>query len=133
MATTVQSRKSKGRNLQKEVKALIHTYFPDLKDDDIAWASMGSAGEDIKLSPKAREVLPISIECKATEKFALREAWEQAEANAKEWNPVVVHRKNRTKPVAVCDLGYFIELHAQCDKLAKLLEVEYQTKKLKEI
>lgn len=122
MATTSQSRKAKGRNLQKEVKALIHKYFPFLGDDDIISKSMGAGGEDIVLSKAAREVLPLSIECKATEKFNLREAWSQAEANAKEWNPIVIHRKNRTKPVAVCDLEYFIELHAQCDRLGKLLK-----------
>lgn len=124
------SAKAKGRNLQKEVKAEIHKQFPHLKEDDVTSASMGAQGEDIKLSPAARKVLPVSFECKATEKFNLRESWEQAEANSKQWNPVVVHRKNRTKPVAVCDLTYFISLHADADRLCRMV-IELQAKLVK--
>ena len=118
------SAKNKGRKLQQEVKALIHKFFPHLAEDDVISRSMGSSGEDVILSAAARQVLPLSIECKATEKFNLREAWEQAEANSKQWNPVVIHRKNRTKPVAVVDLEYFIELHSDCHKLGLKLDAK---------
>lgn len=93
---------------------------------------MGAGGEDVKLSPKARELFPCSIECKATESFNVRAAWEQAKANAKSWNPIVVHRKNRTEPIVVCTLPYFISLHADADKLAvKCVELQAEIDKLK--
>lgn len=116
-----QSAKAKGRNLQKEVVAMIRKHFPFLTEDDVISKSMGAGGEDIVLSKAAREVLPFSVECKATETFSVFKAYEQARKNAKGWEPIVVHRKNRTKPVVIVDLEYFIELHSDNDKLAKLI------------
>lgn len=113
------SAKQKGRQHQQAVRARILHHFPQLSEDDVVSTSMGAPGIDVKLSPRAQEVLPLAIECKATETFNMRQAWEQAKANAKNLNPVVVHRKNRTEPVVICDLEYFLELHADNDKLAK--------------
>lgn len=113
------SAKAKGRNLQKEVVSCIRKHFPFLSEDDVISKSMGAGGEDVVLSKAARQVLPFSIECKATEKFSLWEAFNQAVKNAKGWNPAVVHRKNRTKAVIIVDLDYFVQLHAECDKLGK--------------
>jgi len=119
------SAKQKGRALQQLVSATILKHFPELEADDVKSTSMGASGEDVLLSPAARRVVPLSIECKATEKFNMREAWDQAVANAKKWNPVVVHRKNRSKPIIICDLEYFLSVHADCDRLAKrVLELE---------
>ena len=122
VANTVQSRKSKGRNLQKEVAAAILRAFPSLEPGDAVSTSMGAGGVDVKLSPAALRVLPFAIECKATESFSLWAAYNQAVANAKDKVPVVVHRKNRTKAVAIIDLEYLLTVHAECDKLAKLVE-----------
>ena len=41
--------------------------FNNLSQDDISCAIMGESGVDIKLSPKARKLIPYSIECKNKE------------------------------------------------------------------
>ena len=43
---------------------------------------MGESGEDIKLSPAARKLIPYSFECKNQEKLNIWEALSQAEENA---------------------------------------------------
>lgn len=124
VANTVQSRKSKGRLLQKAVAAQILKSFPHLHESDVQSTSMGAGGVDVKLSKAAQDVFPFAIECKATEKFNIWDAWKQASYNAKDLNPLVVHRKNHTKALAIVDLEYFVELHRQCDLLAKMLKKE---------
>lgn len=116
--------KAKGRTLCKETKECIHKHLPFLHDDDVKVTSSGAGGEDISLSKAARDVLPFSVECKNRQRFSLWEAYNQAKDNAKGWEPIVVHRKNHTKPVVIVDLEYFIRLHADCDKLGKLLQNE---------
>ncbi len=122
VAKTVQSKKSKGRNLQKEVVAQLLKSFPFLHESDVQSTSMGAPGVDVKLSKAAQDVFPFAVECKATERLNLWFAWGQAQDNAKDLNPIVVHRKNRTKAVAIVDFEYFVNLHAECDKLAKLVQ-----------
>ena len=61
---TVKSAKAKGRRLQQLVWDLILDTFPQLElDTDVRSAIMGETGEDIKLSSKARQVFPYSVEC----------------------------------------------------------------------
>lgn len=62
-----QSRKAKGRNHQKAVAAMITQVF-DLEEGDVKWTSMGAPGIDIQLSPKARKVCPLAVECKKQRK-----------------------------------------------------------------
>ena len=64
------SRKAKGRRLQNKIRDLLIEHFSDeLEDDDIRCAIMGESGEDLKLSPAARKLIPYSIECKNQEKL----------------------------------------------------------------
>lgn len=122
VAKTIASRKAKGRNLQKEVVTMLLKHFPHLSVDDVKSTSMGAGGEDVLLSKAARDVFPCSVECKATESFSLWAAWNQAVANARDYNPIVVHRKSRTKAVAIVDLEYFVAMHSACNRLALLVE-----------
>ena len=69
---------------------------------------MGAGGEDVMLSPKARALFPYSIECKNVEKLNLWEAWKQAEANAGGYEPLLIIKRNRQKPLAVVDAEHFI-------------------------
>ena len=105
-----QSRKAKGREFQKYVVEVLFEHAPYLGNDDINSRSMGAQGEDIMLSPKAREIYPISIECKRNAKFAVYKDYEQAEFNAGDYEPVLVIRGDRKKALAVVDLDYFITL-----------------------
>lgn len=110
---TAASRKSKGRNLQKRVvKEILDRFDLILENDDVRSCSMGANGEDIVLSPLARKVLHISIECKNQEKFKpLSDAFNQAKHNTKEGDlPVLVIKTNHQEPMALIDLGAFLDL-----------------------
>ena len=118
-----QSAKAKGRKLQQYVRDLIRKQFKYwLEEDDVKSTSMGAQGEDVQLSPKARAVLPIAIECKSRRRIAVYRDYEQATEHAGETNrePVVVIKENGKDPLAIIDLQYFLDLvadayeHKQC-------------------
>lgn len=102
--------KAKGRNLQKHVVSRILNYFITLAPDDCTSRSMGAAGEDILLSPKARALLPVSIECKNKAAFAVYKDFNQAKSNSGIYQPVLVIKQNRSEPLAIIDLEYLMEL-----------------------
>ena len=87
-----QSRKAKGRNLQKHVRDRVLEVFT-LEEGDVESCSMGAGGIDIKMSPKARSVCPLSIECKNTRVVPGKKAIEQSRYNAyPNTLPVVVYK-----------------------------------------
>jgi len=105
-----QSAKAKGRNLQKWfVQKLIEIL--KLDEEDLESRPMGSQGEDIILGKQSREVFPYSIECKNQEKVNVWESYSQAVENSKDYEPVVVIKRNNHKPLVVVDAEYFIGLH----------------------
>ena len=113
----VKSVKAKGRNLQNLVRDRLREAFcnttriPKLHEDDIKSQTMGMTGEDIVLSPKGKEMIPYSFECKNVEKLQFWAAGEQAEANTDNGDiPTVVVKKNRKKPYVAIPLNHFIEL-----------------------
>ena len=72
---------------------------------------MGMKGEDIVLSPKARELIPYSFECKNVERLQFWATVEQAESNLKENTyPAIVVKKNRKTPYVAIELDHFLEL-----------------------
>jgi hypothetical protein len=105
-----QSAKAKGRAFQQKVRDLLLENAPELEPDDIRSTSMGCGGEDLQLSPAARRRYGISIECKNVEKLNVWNAYEQAEANSGDHEPVLFMKKNRKKPLVVIDADYFISL-----------------------
>tara|TARA_R110002050_G_scaffold7440_3_gene28827 strand:+ start:10103 stop:10438 length:336 start_codon:yes stop_codon:yes gene_type:complete len=105
-----QSAKAKGRNLQKWVRDLILESYPALEPDDVRSTSMGAGGEDVQLSPAARKCFPYSVECKNVEKLNVWAAYEQAEANSGDYEPLLIMKKNRKKPLVVMDAETFINL-----------------------
>ena len=104
------SRKNKGKRLQNKVRDILLEAFQDLEQDDIRSAIMGESGEDIKLSPAARKLIPYSIECKNQEKLNIWEALSQAEENSGVSTPVLIFKRNRTKTYAVLELERLLEL-----------------------
>lgn len=109
MRISVQSAKAKGRRLQQYVRDLLYKLAPELEPGDIVSTSMGAGGEDIRLSPAARKVFPVSIECKAQAKMALYGFYEQAEKNApKGTEPIVIVRGDRKKPLLIGDAEYLL-------------------------
>ncbi len=110
-----QSAKSKGRNLQKWMRDLILKTFPSLEQDDVKSTSMGAGGEDVQLSPAARKLFPYSIECKAHAAIAAYGFYEQAAKNSGGYEPLVVMKVDRKKPLVLLDAEVFMEL-VQNDK-----------------
>lgn len=98
------SKKAKGRRLQNSVVAdirrIIKTYFPDIEDGDVVPAVMGQAGLDVVLSPRARDILNVSVECKNNEALNIHSAFEK-HYNKYKGNKslkLLVHSKNRSEP-----------------------------------
>lgn len=104
------SAKSKGRALQKHVcKVLTETF--GWEEGDAESRSMGSAGVDIILSPRARKDFPVSIECKNTRARPSTKAQKQASYNKYKntisgvvWKP---HGKPFTDSVITFNLAEF--------------------------
>ena len=104
------SAKNKGKRLQNNVRDLLLETFNQLEPDDIKSAIMGESGEDIKLSPAARKLIPFSFECKNQEALNIWSSLEQAETNSGDFDPVLIFKRNRTKTYAVINIDKFIEL-----------------------
>jgi hypothetical protein len=106
------SAKAKGRKLQQWVRDALLAAAPDLEPDDVRSTSMGASGEDLLLSPAARRVFPISIECKCQERLNIWDALKQAQANAAGHTPVVFFKRNRSEVFVALPAQTLIDLYA---------------------
>ena len=81
--SSVAARKAKGRMLQQFLEAELTRRFKEfgIRKGDFVSRPMASPGEDIIVSPKAREVVNISWECKNTKAKAGLKEINQAKAN----------------------------------------------------
>ena len=99
------SAKAKGRRLQQWVaKMLVEHLGADA--EDLESRPMGSSGEDIIMGKLTRQKFPYSVECKNQEAVNVWKAYEQAESNSKQYEPVVVIKRNQHKPLVVVDAEY---------------------------
>ena len=105
-----QSAKSKGRRLQQWIRDLLIEKLK-IHPDDIESRSMGAGGEDLIMARAARESFPYSVECKNQEKINIWESYKQAEDNSKDYEPIVVLKRNNQKPLILVDAEYFVNLH----------------------
>ena len=105
-----QSAKAKGRRLQQQFRELLIEEL-GIHPEDIESRSMGAGGEDLIMARAAREKFPYSIECKNVEKLNVWEAYKQAEENSKNYEPVVVMKKNNLKTLVVIDAEHFVKIH----------------------
>lgn len=104
-----QSAKAKGRKLQKYVVSKILEYFPNLTDRDVQSRAMGSQGTDVVLSTAAFHAFPFDVECKMQESNKkLLNMWEQASANSKMGNPLLIISANRSPVLAIVDFNVFM-------------------------
>ena len=78
--------------------------------EDIESRSMGSQGEDLIMARAAREKFPLSIECKNQESVNVWKSYEQAAENSGEYEPIVVIKRNQSKPLVVIDAEYFVSI-----------------------
>jgi len=85
--------------------------FPELGDGDAVSTSMGAGGEDIRMSPAARERVPLSIECKNVEKINIWGCLEQASKNTPQGaSPCLVFTRNHSPVWAVVSWDLLIDL-----------------------
>lgn len=104
------SAKAKGRSLQQWFRDKLLHYAPSLEKDDVASRSMGASGEDIMLSPAARRLYPISVECKSRASWAFYKDYDQAVINApKGAEPILVAKANHRDPVVIVDAEWFVK------------------------
>ena len=103
------SKKNKGRLFQQWVRDLILKTFPILLPEDVRSTSMGASGEDVLLSPRARDLFPYQLECKSHKSFAVYKIIEQAKAHGKH-EPLVFLKANNKKPIVIVDAEHFMEL-----------------------
>ena len=110
-----QSAKAKGRRLQQFVRDRFLEVFPSLQPDDVRSTSMGASGEDILLSPAAREVIPFSTECKNVQKINIWAALEQAASG--DHPPLVVFSRNRSEVYAALRFEDLLDLLVECSEI----------------
>ena len=103
------SAKQKGRKLQQWMRDLLIQKL-GVHPEDIESRSMGSQGEDLIMARAAREKFPLSIECKNQESVNVWKSYEQAAENSGEYEPVVVIKRNQSKPLVVIDAEYFVSM-----------------------
>ena len=77
---------------------------------------MGAGGEDVQLSPAARELFNFNIECKNRAAIAVFKDYDQAKTHGK-YEPLVVLKQNGSKPLALVDAEFFIDLIAKNQEL----------------
>jgi hypothetical protein len=116
------SAKQKGRLLQQWVVAQLLERFSILEQGDIVNTSMGAPGEDVKLSPAARKVIPYQVECKNLSKIAVYQHYEQAKTHGKH-EPLVIMKQNQSKPLAVVDAQHFLDVLAELYSLKNQVDV----------
>ena len=105
-----QSAKAKGRRLQQWFRDLLINKL-DIHPDDVESRSMGAGGEDLIMARAARKKFPYSIECKNQEKINIWNSYAQAIENSKDYEPIVVIKRNNHKPLLLVDAEHFINLH----------------------
>jgi len=104
------SAKAKGRRLQQWARDRLIEEL-EIHPEDVESRSMGAGGEDLIMARAAREKFPYSIECKNQEKLNVWDAYEQAIANSKDYEPIVIMKKNGKKPLVVIDADFFVRMH----------------------
>lgn len=112
----ISSRKSKGRELQKEIcRDIAEMLNIEYKQDDdqclIHSRSMGVSGTDIILRGEVFNKFQFDIECKRTERLVLNEAIAQAKENTKvgrDW--LLIHKINRDGPITILSWDAFKRL-----------------------
>ena len=84
-----------------------------IDEEDIESRSRGAGCEDLIIARAARAYFPCSIECKNQEKVNVWESYKQAESNCKDYEPIVVLKRNKHKPLVLVDAEYFVKLYKE--------------------
>ena len=109
------SAKAKGRKLQQWFTKLLVDVL-ELDEEDMESRPMGSQGEDIIMGRLSRNRFPYSIECKNQQAVNVWKSYQQAESNCGKYEPLLVIKRNRTKPLVLVDAEHFINLFKDKDE-----------------
>lgn len=96
------SAKGKARRLQQQLQKRLLQIMANVKEthsvdpDHIRSTPMGVSGEDLMLSPGARDFFPFAFECKNSERIGFWPTVDQAVANAGRYIPVIMFGKNHS-------------------------------------
>ena len=104
-----QSAKQKGRKLQQWFRDLLIEEL-EVHPEDIESRSMGAGGEDLIMSRAARAKFPYSIECKNQESVNVWKSYDQAKENSGNYEPIVVLKRNKAKPLVLINAEHFVNL-----------------------
>lgn len=106
---TPQGAKQKGRLLQQWVRDKIIENNPGLTTEDVRSTSMGNGGEDVQLSPRARELFPFQVECKSKSQVAVYSWYDQASEHGTN-EPLLIIKENGRRPLAILDATLLIKI-----------------------
>ena len=104
-----QSAKAKGRRLQQWFRDLLIEEL-EVHPEDIESRSMGAGGEDLIMARAARAKFPYSIECKNQESVNVWKSYEQAVEYSGDYDPIVIIKRNKSKPLVLIDAEHFVSL-----------------------
>ena len=104
-----QSAKAKGRRLQQWFRDLLIEKL-EVHPEDIESRSMGAGGEDLIMARAARAKFPYSIECNNQESVNVWKSYEQAVENSGNYEPIVIIKRNKSKPLVLIDAEHFVSL-----------------------
>lgn len=108
------SAKAKGRRLQQQVRDLLRTIGKPrgLVAEDIESRGMGQNGVDLILSPAAKKVFNLSIECKNVEKLNVITTFKEHYDKYAEDSSLklLIHSKNNSATLVTLNLLDFLEL-----------------------
>ena len=104
-----QSAKAKGRRLQQWFRDLLIEEL-EVHPEEIESRSMGAGGEDLIMARAARAKFPYSIECKNQESVNVWKSYEQAVENSGNYEPIVIIKRNKSKPLVLIDAEHFVSL-----------------------
>lgn len=112
-ANSPSARKAKGRAACALVRELLLKHAPELEEGDIWVTPSGVTGEDLKLSPKARDSYPIVIECKCQETLNIWDALKQAESHVRSQDrdsltPILFFKRNNSKLYVAMQADEFV-------------------------
>jgi hypothetical protein len=104
--------KAKGRRACAELKANLLLVSPDLSPDDIIVTSSGDTGEDLKLSPLARKLIPFTFEVKNQESLNIWASLKQASDHSKKSGhaPALAFRRNNSAMFVALTIEDFTNL-----------------------
>lgn len=109
--------KAKGRRLQYLVRDAFRELGKQygLEPDDIKSTPMGSSGVDVLLSPAAKRIFNVDVECKNRESISLSSVfWKHCETHKNSNGmKLLVHCKNHSKPTVTLKFEDFMVLFSK--------------------